>query len=155
MKRILAALAVTTTLATGLVACGGDDDSTSSSSGYCGDLKKAKSVFDALDKQDVSKFDDAVKTVSDFADSAPDRVRPSWKVLDDALSELEKALASAGVKLSDLATIQAGKLPAGVDAKKLADLGSQIQKISSDETQKASDAIQKDAKDTCKVDLSS
>lgn len=154
MKRILAALAVTTTLATGLVACGGDD-ATSSSSDYCGQLKKAKTVFDALDKQDVSKFDDAVKTVSDFADSAPDRVRPSWKVLDDALSELEKALASAGVKLSDLATIQAGKLPAGVDAAKLADLGSQIQKISSDETQKASDAIQKDAKDACKVDLSS
>lgn len=154
MKRILAALAVTTTLATGLVACGGDD-STSSSSEYCGQLKKAKTVFDALDKQDVSKFDDALKTVSDFADSAPDRVRGDWKTLDDALGELKKALAEAGVKLSDLATIQQGKLPAGVDASKLADLGTKVQKIGSDETQKASDAIQKDAKDACKVDLSS
>lgn len=155
MKRTLALAAVTAVLTSGLVACGGNDDSAAGSGDYCDQLSKADSAFSALDGQDVSKLQDAVDAVNEFADSAPDDVKDDWKVLADTFGQLEKALADAGIKLSDLASIQNGDLPEGADMEKLMALGEQMQDLGGEEAQKAADAIEKNAKDECDIDLGS
>lgn len=152
VKRTLAIAAVSAVLSTGLVACGGDDSS-SASGDYCDQLKNADSAFSALDGQDVSKLEDAVDAVKEFADSAPDSVRDDWKVLADTFAQLEKALADAGIKLSDLADIQAGNMPQGADMDKLMALGEQMQDLGGEEAQKAADAIEANAKSECDIDL--
>lgn len=154
MKRILALAAVGAVLSTGLAACGGDD-SGSDAGAYCDQLKNADTAFSALDGQDVGKLQDAVDAVKEFSDSAPEAVRDDWKVLADTFGELEKALADAGIKLSDLADIQNGQMPEGADMDKLMALGEQMQDLGGEEAQKAADAIEKNAKDECDIDLGS
>jgi hypothetical protein len=148
-------------LAASLVAgCGSSGDGGSSSSGsYCKDLKKAKDTFDTLDgsSPDLNKFDDAIATLHKLADEAPSKIDKDWKALDGALTTMEKALADAGLKASDLGKITAGQLPDGMTAEELQASVPKLQAaFSGMDTQKVKDAtsaIEKHAKSTCKVDL--
>lgn len=163
----------TVVLSAGLLAgCGsgdGDDkasadksssDKGSSAGDYCAQLKDAKADFDTLesDSPDFSKFDDAIARFHELADAAPDEVADDWKTLDGALSSMEKALADAGLKIEDLAAITAGKLPEGMTAEDVQELGPKLQTafsgLETDEVEKAGDAIEKHAKSECDVDLS-
>lgn len=157
MKRTLALAAATAVLAGGLTACGGNDGGgdSASSGAYCDQLKNAKSAFDALDGQDVSKLDDAVSSVKSFADSAPSEVRDDWGVLADTFDQLQSALADAGVKLSDLAQMQQGQMPDGVDMKKLMAVGQKVQDLGGAGTEAAAKNIETDAKSRCGIELSS
>lgn len=75
-------------------------------------------------------------------------------MLDDGITSVEKSLDDAGIKLEDLAKVQQGELPEGVDMAKLQGLAADFQKLSDEKFTKASDAIEKHAKDECDVDLS-
>jgi|LULG01.1.fsa_nt_gb ABC-type glycerol-3-phosphate transport system substrate-binding protein len=146
MKKLALAgalLAATTTL----TACG------SGSSAYCSDLKSATKQFDSLESNDLGKIDEAFKTFHELADEAPSDIKSDWKVLDDGITSVEKALDDAGLKMSDLAKVQSGNLPEGVDMTKLQGLASEFQKLGDEKFTKASDAIEKHAKDECDVDL--
>lgn len=140
-----AVLAATTTL----TACG------SGSSAYCSDLKSASKQFDSLQSNDLGKIDEAFKTFHKLADEAPSDIKSDWKTLDDGITTVEKALSDAGLKMADLAEVQSGKLPEGVDMAKLQSLASEFQKLSDEKFTKASDAIEKHAKDECNVNLKS
>jgi len=146
------AIASAALLAATLTGCGGGDDGPDSE--YCKDLKAASTQFDTLESSDVSKLDEAFKTFHSLADEAPTEVEDDWKTLDDGITSVEKALDDAGLKFSDFAALQEGKMPEGVDVEKLQGLATEFQKLNSSEFDKASKAIEKHAKDECKVDLS-
>lgn len=144
--------------ATLLTGCGGDGDS-SSSSGYCDTLKKAAAEikdFTANDSSpDFSKFDDFVDQAEKLADKAPAEVKDDWKYVVDAMGDLTDALDEAGVKIEDLmSAVTSGQMPEGLDPEKLTELGTKLQGLTSEKLTEATDAIDKHAKDECKVDLS-
>lgn len=151
MKKSLA-IAGVVLIGTSLSACGGDGDGGADSQ-YCTDLKSATKTFDDLDSGDVSGLEGAFKTFHSLADESPDEVKADWKVLDDGITSVEKALSDAGIKFSDFAKIQSGELPEGVDPTKLQDVASSFTELSDEKFTDAGDAIQKHAKDVCDVTL--
>jgi len=153
MKTPLALASVALVAAVTLAGCGGGDDGPDSE--YCKDLKSASTQFDSLSSNDVSKLDEAFKTFHTLADESPSEIKDDWTTLDKGITSVEKALSDAGLKFSDFAELQEGKMPEGVDVAKLQGLATEFQKLDSAEFDKASKAIEKHAKDTCKVNLSS
>jgi hypothetical protein len=147
------ALASVALVAVTLAGCGGSDDGPDSE--YCKDLKAASEQFDTLSSNDVAKLDEAFKTFHTLADEAPGEIKDDWTTLDKGITEVEQALKDAGLKFSDFAALQEGKMPEGVDVAKLQGLAKEFQKLDSAEFDKASKAIEKHAKDTCKVNLQS
>ncbi|WP_151083398.1 hypothetical protein [Nocardioides cynanchi] len=139
-----------------LTACGGGGSS-NSASGYCDELKSDKAYFDAIggSSADVSKLGDAFARVHTLASKAPANVAGDWKTLDGAITTIESALSDAGLKPSDLAGLQSGKVPQGVDVAKLQALIPKLQSLGSSNVSDAADAIAADAKKTCGVDLGS
>lgn len=137
----------------------GKSSASTSSGDYCAQLKSAKSDFDAFksDSPDFTKFDEAIARFHTLADSAPPEVAGDWKTVDDALAAMEKALASAGLSMKDIAAISSGKMPAGMTPAQLQAIGPKLQKamsgLDTDAAQKAGDAIEKHAKSKCGVDL--
>ena len=104
----------------------------------------------------MSKLDEAFKTFHTLADEAPSRGQGR---LEDPgqrhHGQVETALKKAGLKFADFAKLQEGKMPEGVDVEEeLQGLATEFQKLNSTEFDKASKAIEKHAKDECKVDLS-
>lgn len=131
-----------------LTACGGSSDDQ-----YCKDLKAAQTQFDSISSSDVSKLDAAFKTFHKLAQEAPDDIKSDWKTLDDAITTVTKALDDAGIKFSDFAKIQQNKVPEGVDPTKLQEVATKFASLGNAKFTKASEAVQKHAKDVCKVTL--
>ena len=154
MNVVIGSVALTLT-ASVLAACGGGGGSSNSSAGYCDELKSDKAYFDAIGgtNGDVSKLGDAFSRVHTLAAKAPANVAADWKTLDGAITTIETALSDAGLKPSDLAGLQSGKVPAGVDVAKLQALVPKLQSLSSSNVSDAADAIAADAKKSCGVDL--
>jgi hypothetical protein len=149
LTRTLSAIAVLTLSAGLLTSCGGSD-----SDAYCSELKSDKAYFDSIGSgNDPSKIDKAFEKFHSLADKAPDAVADDWKVLDDAITTVQKALKDAGVTFADLAKAESGQAPKGVDPKKLAAIVPKLQALSGPKFDKASKAIKKHAKDTCDVTL--
>jgi len=67
---------------------------------------------------------------------------------------IENALAEAGLDAADLAALQRGEVPDGVDLSKLAALGPKLKALSGSEVSDAADHIAQNAKTACGVDLS-
>jgi hypothetical protein len=137
-----------------LAACGGGSGS-SGSGGYCDELKADKSYFESISgsSSDLSSLDQVFQRMHQLAADAPDSVSADWKTLDGAISTMENALKDAGLKPSDLASLQSGQVPKGVDPSKLAALAPKLQSLSSSDVSKAADNIAADAKKNCSVDL--
>ena len=148
--RTLTVLAAVALAASTLSACGG-----SQSSAYCKDLKSDKAYFGNFSggNPDISKLDEAFKRMHTLAGEAPDAVAKDWKTIDSALTTIDKALKEAGISFSDLAKLQKGQTPAGVDLTKLQALAPKLQSLGGTDFSKASKAIEKNAKSDCKVDL--
>ena len=155
MKRILSAVAAGALGLCLLTACGDDDGSKASGSGgdYCSDLKAAKKEVDALKGGDFSDLQKTTDAMHKLADEAPDEIADDWKTLVDGVDKLVKALKDAGLDDDDMATLQSGQIPDGVDMDALQGLMTEIQALDTDEFQKAGDHINAHAKDECGVDL--
>jgi len=91
--------------------------------------------------------------VHTLAADAPANVSDDWKTLDGAISTIEDALAGAGLKPSDLAGLQNGKVPPGVDVSKLQSILPKLQSLNTSDVSDAAKNISDDAKKTCDVDL--
>lgn len=141
-------------LGTSLAACGGSGDGGGGGGGdYCKDLKEAQSTFADVSSNDFDALDSAIKTFHTLADEAPSDIDAEWKTLDGAFVKIEDGLADAGIKMSDIKEMQAGKIPEGADVSKLTALASSFNDISSDKVLDAQKAIEKHAKDECDVEL--
>ena len=153
MKRILSAVAAAALGLSLLTACGDDSGDKAGGGDYCNDLKSAKKEVDALKGGDLKDIEKTVDTMHKLADEAPSEVKDDWKTLVDGVDKLVAALKKAGLDDEDMATLQSGQIPDGVDMNALQQLMTEIQSLNTDEFQKAGDAINKHAKDQCGVDL--
>jgi hypothetical protein len=152
---LLAGLALAASVLTG---CGGGDDAEAGATDtetYCKQLETDAEFFNALGGGDAdpSKLGDALDRFHELADAAPEAVAPDWDRLDGALSELERSLAEAGITPDDLAGLESGELPKGVDMTKLTKLVPKVQKLNSPELKDAAESIRTHAKDECGVTL--
>jgi hypothetical protein len=157
--RSLAALSTIVMTAGLLAGCGsGGGNSTDT---YCKELKTAKADFASLGSgtPDFSKFDAVIATFHKLAGDAPSEVSPEWKTLDGGLTTLQKDLKDAGISMKDLGPISQGQLPPGMTQDDLAALAPKLQtafsKLDDPKFKTASDKIEKHAKSTCHVTLSS
>jgi hypothetical protein len=150
LRSSLTAVAAVALAASSLAGCGGSENSA-----YCKDLKSDKAYFDSFNgsNPDISKLDDAFKRMHALADEAPDAVSDEWKTLDEALTTIDKALKDAGVSFADIAKMQQGQTPKGVDMAKLQALAPKLQSLGDAKFSKASKAIAKNAKSECNVNL--
>jgi hypothetical protein len=149
--RTLSTLAVLTLSAGLLTACGGSGGNDA----YCSELKSDKAYFNSIGTgNDPAKIDKAFEKFHSLAKKSPDAVADDWKVLDDAITTIQKALKDAGVSFADLAKAQGGQLPKGVDPQKLAAIAPKLQALSGPKFDKATKAIEKNAKDACNVTFS-
>ena len=148
MRKTLTALAPLALLAGLLTGCGGSE-----SSAYCEDLKADKAEFETLAGGDVGKLGDAFAALHKLADEAPDEVADDWKTLDEGITTMEKALDEAGITLDDLAAMQKGEMPEGVDMAAVQELGPKLEEFGGAEMTEASQAIDKHAQDECGVTL--
>ena len=143
--------------ATVLVGCGskGDSGSSSSSGNYCSELKSDKAYFQGLSGNgaDAGKLDEVFQRIHTLAGDAPDNVSADWQKLDNAITTVENALKAAGIKPSDIAAMQNGQMPQGVDPSKLQALIPKLQQLNSSDVSSAADRIAADAKKSCNVDL--
>jgi acetyl-CoA acetyltransferase len=146
------ALALT---AAALGACG--SHGAASASGYCQELKTDKAYFQSLNSADpdISRLDDAFTRMHSLAKAAPAAVAEPWKTLDGAVTTIEDALDEAGISLDDLARMQDGEMPDGVDLEKIAALGPRLEALGGQEVDDAAQRIAEHAKDQCGVDLQS
>ena len=154
MNVVIGSVALTVT-ASVLTACGSGGSGSGSSGGYCDELKADKTYFESLSgsNSDVSQLDTVFQKVHTLAGKAPDNVSAEWKTLDSAITTIETALKDAGLKASDLAAMQKGQMPPGVDISKLQALAPKLEALSSSGVSDAADKIAADAKKSCGVDL--
>jgi hypothetical protein len=131
-----------------LTACSGGDGPDSD---YCKDLEAAKPSLESLKTNGAAQLQDVFKVTHKLADEAPDDVKDAWETYDKSISNIEKALKDAGVGPAELASLQRGEVPDGVDQEKLRGLPATFQKLDSPEVAKASNKIAKHAKDVCKL----
>ena len=155
MKRILSAAAAAALGLCLLTACGDDggDKASGGSGDYCKDLKAAKKEVDALKGGDFSDLEKTTDAMHELADEAPSEIKDDWETLVDGVDKLVAALKSAGLDDDDMATLQSGQIPDGVDMEALQGLMDEIQALDTEEFQAAGDNINKHAKDECGVDL--
>ena len=149
MKRLTSVLAVTAFTVSLLSGCGGDGTDS-----YCDSLESTQKDFENFETSDFSNFDEFTDRVKDLADDAPDAVKDDWKVLSDAFQEFVDALDKAGLEPADLDGLANGDVPDGVDMEALQEAMGEVQALGSDEVQKATDNIEKHAKDECNIDFS-
>ena len=88
-----------------------------------------------------------------LADEAPDEIKDDWEILVNGVDKLVAALKKAGLDDDDMATLQSGEIPDGVDMTALQSLMDELQSLDTEEFQAAGDNINKHAKDECGVDL--
>lgn len=140
--------------ATTLAACGSHDQK-AAGSGYCQELRTDKAFFQTLagSRPDLNRLGEAFRRMHSLAAAAPAGVAADWKTLDSAVSTIEGALADAGLQPDDLAALQNGDVPDGVDLDKLAALGPKMKALSGSQVNDAADRIAADAKSACGIDL--
>ncbi|MBC7595103.1 MAG: hypothetical protein H7288_14375 [Kineosporiaceae bacterium] len=147
--KISAAIAGAVLLGSAVAGCGGSSEA----SAYCDDMKSANKDFGAINAGDFTKLDAAFATFHKLAAESPSKIEADWTVLESAITAIEKGFKDAGIKFSDLAGLQNGKVPEGVDAAKLTQLSATMGKFGDAKFNTASDNIAKHAKDECKVDI--
>jgi hypothetical protein len=154
VKRILSAAAAAALGICLLTACGSDDGDKAGSGGdYCSDLKDAKKEVDALKGGDFSDLEKTTDAMNELADEAPDEIKDDWEILVKGVQKLVDALKKAGLDDDDMATLQTGEIPDGVDLAALQSLMDEIKALDTEEFREAGDNINKHAKDECGVDL--
>lgn len=141
-------------LGASLTACSGSDGGDGdASSAYCQDIKTAKPIFESLTQGDLAQLEEGFATFHRLADESPDGLKDEWKTLDNAATSVESALKDAGLEFSDLAGIQEGTIPEGVDMTKLTSFAADLQKLNNTAFADARAEIAKQAKATCDVAL--
>jgi hypothetical protein len=143
-------------LAVGLLAACGDDGSGSaiaSQGGYCNDLRSAKQELDAIQGGDFGTLRETTDRMHRLADEAPEEVKDDWEVLVAGVDKLADAFDAAGLSDADMAALQSGNIPRGVDMAALQDLMAEPKGSDTPEFGKASANVSKHAKKECDVDL--
>jgi len=143
------ALAGAALIVSALAACGGGH----SDGDYCNELKQARSsIAGSVGVADIN-WGKSLKTLHDLAGIAPDDVAAEWKTLDGNIATFNKALKDADLTTTDLDKIIAGETTEiAPDATEK--IGAVLENsLASEEFANAWDAVVKDAKKSCDVNL--
>jgi ABC-type glycerol-3-phosphate transport system substrate-binding protein len=156
MKKALA-LASVMLMAGALTACGGGDDNSDSGGSYCDQVNDLKAKTDSLDftQQTDEEFSDFRSSLRDIEAAAPENAKADWATFNDGLDQVAQLLDDAGLTFEDVQAMQSnGSLPDGVDIAKLQEFAEKMQQLTSQsEMTDASEAIVKNIKDECGIDL--
>jgi hypothetical protein len=148
------AAAAAALIAAGLGACGSTSGSAASGA-YCKEFKTDKAYFETIDSDhpDLTKLDEAFRRMHALAEAAPPAVSKDWKTVDGAVVTIQGALEDAGLDFADLAAMQDGEIPDGVDLDAVAALGPKMQALSGADVDAAGTAIEKHAKSSCGITI--
>jgi hypothetical protein len=157
MKRHIAALALALICAPTLTACSfGSEGKDLAGSPYCKDLGAAKKSLARIEGGDIGALGDAATLVHTLEGEAPDDVSDDWTVIAKAFDDILQGFEAAGVHAEDLAGLNDGQFPEGVDVEALQNVLTLAQTLTTSDDFKKSDAnVTKEAKDACGIDLSS
>ena len=146
LTRTAAGLSGVALAASLLTGCGGD-----ATDSYCASLEKqAPALARTLDVGGAKQgLLDALPTLQELADEAPDDVASDWRTLLDALAGLQEALDKADLEAADVD----GKLPADLPAADRKALEAASIRLASPATVKAANAVDQHARDVCHVPL--
>jgi hypothetical protein len=147
MKKHLGISAALVLAAGTLSACGSSTDD------YCDSLEDAQSTFSSIEGDDVAGIGDAVDTLRDIGDQAPDEVSDDWEVLIGTFDEMESALEDAGLSFDDLEQLQTGELPEGVEPADLEGLNETFSSLSDEGVEEAGNNIETHADEECGIQL--
>lgn len=124
------------------VACGGDAEA-----GYCAALKKDQQIF-SLDADGNLLIAD-LPELEALATKAPEDLQDEWQTFVAGLSGLRKALDAAGVKPAEFS----GTRPADVTDAEWSAIRVAADNASADDVAAASNGIDQQARDVCKLQL--
>jgi hypothetical protein len=149
-------LIVAGVLVMGLLGASGcsSHETSSQESAYCKDINQAQTNFGDLDSSDYTKLGAAFAALHQLDQEAPSSVQKDWGVVDETITDLERAVDDAGLKLSDLGDITAGNVPRGVDRAKLQRIVHKAQALASSKVTSAASNIEADAHSHCGLDVS-
>lgn len=121
----------------------------SSTDDYCDAVKDHQAKLTDLFSQpgDAAALE-ALPTLRDLRDRAPDDIRADWNQLVDALSGLQRALEDAGIEPDDYV---AGKPPAGLSAAQKARVTAAANAVG--DAQEASANVLQQVRDVCHTQL--
>jgi hypothetical protein len=151
VNRFLSATAAVVFGLGALTACGGGDDA--AASGYCDDLEATKTNLDSIQEGDLTTLEEAADQIQTLRDEAPEAIASDWATLSDSFDQILAAFESAGLDADDIANLQEGQMPEGVDMQALQDAMTEIQDLSSEDFTAAGDAISEHAQSECGIDL--
>lgn len=154
MHRAMLAAAAAALTAAMLSGCGEDGlntgDVTNDIDAYCAAIKDAQAEFDNLDQFDFAQFGDLRDTISDIADKAPESVESEWRTLDQSFGRLVDAFDNLGIDAADLNDPSALQ---NLDPAKVRELQQLATELQSEEIQQATQAINKEVKADCGINL--
>jgi hypothetical protein len=152
VRRILGGVAAAALGLALLTACGDDADGAGSGE-YCKDLEAARTALDSIRNGDFGSLGEASGRTHDLAGEAPEELEDDWKIVVDGVDRIVAAIEDAGLSEGDLAGLESGRVPDGVDMDALHDLEAELQALRTPKFQKATEDIGNHAKDECGVDL--
>jgi hypothetical protein len=148
------AAAALVTMAT-LAGCGGGSSSTSSG-GYCTDVKTVQTAFANLQTFSLSQdsFATLVSTLPRIQRLAPVAVRDDWTTVANGVTTFNDALKKSGMTLDQAAKMGDGNMP-GMDMSQMEPLMIAADSISARTFTLAADAIEKEVRTACNLDIGS
>ena len=147
MSRLAASLLAAAVL---LVGCGEPTDEEVRTD-YCETVRQEqRTLSERLAEQSPTALLDARPVFERLAAAAPDDVADDWRVLLDALDNLDEALAAADV---DPATYDPAKPPAGLDREARTAIERAAAELLNPRTREAVTAVDQQARDVCQTPL--
>lgn len=125
---------------------------------YCAALKQAQTKLGAVDFSTLTnaQWDARRQQFADLRDIAPSTVKDDWTTSVTYFDKFNKLLASAGLTVEDIKTLQANKLPPGVDKAKVLAIVPKMQQLQGNtDLSAAQQAIRDNAKKECHITLGS
>ena len=137
-----------------LCACGDGEGSTTGSGDYCADLEAVQKQLNSVSGGDLGDVEGILDSLETLKDEAPDEIAEDWDTLYTAFEKIVRTYQDAGFSAEDMAAVQNGQVPDGVDQQALLEVSSTIAKIGgAPELQSAVEDIQQHAKDECDLTL--
>lgn len=127
-------------------ACGRDPEQD-----YCGAIKDHRKELNQLADEDTQYgLIEHLPMLQDFAERAPSDIVDEWQTFLTAIEGLQAAVEETGHRPADFAD---AKMPADLSAEDRAAVARAADQLSSRETLAASEAIDQQVRDVCKVNL--
>lgn len=144
--RRLAAATTCLVLGAGLVACGGEP-----SDEYCGVVKEHRTELNDLVEADTQfGLITHLPMLQELADAAPRDLADEWQVFLGAVKQLARAVDDSGHAVEDFAD---GAVPDDLADDDRASITAAADRLASSETVAATQGIDQQARDVCKVNL--